>query len=125
VYWDDARSVLYLDNAEGDEPQMGDELRLWYTASHSIDGLDGADITTLPGEHETLVASGAAGHAALARGVDLIEITSADLYGTGLLLVWAQRKLKDFREALEKVKRAHTRAGLPYGTGWKLDKWDE
>jgi hypothetical protein len=125
VYWDDAQPVLYLNNVEGDEPQLGDELRLWYTSSHTIDGLDGAAITTLPGEHEALIAGGAAGHAALGRGVDLIEITSADLYGTGLLLVWAQRKLKDFREALEKIRRAHARAGLPYGAGWKLDKWDE
>ncbi len=125
VYWDDSQPVLYLDNVEGDEPQLDDELRLWYTTSHTIDGLDGASITTLPGEHCSLIASGAAGHAALARGVDLIEVTSADLYGTGLLLVWAQRKLKDFRDALEKIKRAHARAGLPYGAGWKLDKWDQ
>jgi hypothetical protein len=124
IYWDDTQPVLYLNNVEGDEPQLDDELRLWYTASHTIDGLETATETTIPGEHETLLVSGAAGHAAMARGVDLIEVASADLYGTGLLLTWAQRKLKEFRDALEKIKRSRARAGLPYGSGWRLDKWD-
>lgn len=124
TYWDDTQPVLYLDNIEGDEPQLDDELRLWYTTSHTIDGLLTATETTIPGEHETLLVGGAAGHAAMARGVDLIEVASADLYGTGLLLTWAQRKLKEFRDALEKIKRSRARAGLPFGSGWRLDKWD-
>jgi hypothetical protein len=60
----------------------------------------------------------------MARGVDLIEVASADLYGAGLLLTWAQRKLKEFRDALDKIKRSRARAGLPFGSGWGLDKWD-
>ena len=125
VYWDDAQPVLYLNSIEGDEPQLNDELRLWYTVSHSIDGLSSATVTTIPTEHESLLVSGAAGHAAMQRTVDLTEITSADLYSVGLLAVWAQRKLKEFRDALEKIKRASSRSGQPYTQGWKLDKWDQ
>ena len=124
IYWDDTQPVLYLNNIEGGEPQLDDELRLWYTTSHTIDGLEAATETTIPGEHETLLVSGAAGHAAMARGVDLVEVTSADLYGTGLLLTWAQRKLKEFRDALEKIKCSRARAGQPFSQGWMLDKWD-
>ena len=124
VYWDDAQPVLYLNNIQGDEPQLDDELRLWYTTSHTIDGLDGASITTPPAEHCSLLVGGASGHATLARGVDLVETSSADLYGTGLLLVWAQRQLKQFRDGLERIKRARARAGQPFTAGWKLDKWD-
>lgn len=124
VYWDDAQPVLYLNNIEGDEPQLNDELRLWYTVSHTIDGLASAGETTIPAEHETLLVSGAAGHAALARTVDLIEVAGADMYATGLLGVWAQRKIKEFRDALARLQKAHARAGEPFAKGWKLDKWD-
>jgi hypothetical protein len=124
VYWDDARPVLYLNSIEGGEPQLDDELRLWYTGSHTIDGLNSATETTIPGEHDSLLVVGATGHAALAHGVDLADTSSADMYATGLILVWAQRQLKTFRDALEKIKRSSARAGLPYGSGWKLDKWD-
>jgi hypothetical protein len=124
VYWDDARPVLYLNSIEGGEPQLDDELRLWYIGSHTIDGLNSATETTIPGEHDSLLVVGATGHAALAHGVDLADTSSADMYATGLILVWAQRQLKTFRDALEKIKRSSARAGLPYGSGWKLDKWD-
>jgi hypothetical protein len=124
VYWDDAQPVLYLNNIEGDEPQLDDELRLWYTSSQTIDGLASATITTVPTEHETLLVVGASGHSALSRGLDLVETTAADMYATGLLLVWAQRQLKTFRDALEKIKKASARAGAPYRSGWRLDKWD-
>ena len=125
VYWDDTQPVLYLNSIDGDEPQLDDELRLWYTVRHTIDGLDSATVTTVPGAHVSLLVAGAAGFAALSRTLDLIEVTSADQYMTGLLGVWSQRKLKEFRAALELVKRSKARAGMPYTQGWKLDKWDD
>ena len=124
IYWDDTQPVLYLNQIDGDEPQLDDELRLWYTKRHTIDGLDSASETTVPGQHDSLLVAGAAGFAALSRTIDLIEVTSADQYMTGLLGVWAQRKIKEFRTALEVIKRAKSRGGMPYSQGWKLDKWD-
>jgi len=124
LFWDDGQPVLYLNSIEGDEPQLNDELRLWYTRSHTIDGLAGEAETTIPANHESLLVGGAAAHAALARTVDLIEVAGADMYATGLLGVWAQRKLKEFRDALVKIQKAHARAGISYTAGWKLDKWD-
>jgi hypothetical protein len=124
VYWDDAQPVLYLNNIEGDEPQLDDELRLWFTIPQYIEDLDGGSMTTLPNQHLDLLVTGAAGYAALSRGVDLTETSTADLYATGLQLVWAQRQLKTFRDSLEKIKRAKARSGQPFTQGWKLDKWD-
>lgn len=125
VFWDDTQPVLYLNQIDGDGPQQDDELRLWYATNHTIDGLDSATETTIPKEHTSLLVAGAAGHAALMRTVDLTEVSSADQYMTGLLGVWAQRVLKEFRAALEAIKRWKARAGAPYTQGWKLDKWDD
>lgn len=124
LYWDDLNPVLFLNRIDGDEPQLGDELRIWYTTRHCIEGMDGHTFTTIPYKHRELLVSGAAGFAAMSRTLDLTETTSADQYATGLLGTWAQRKLKEFRAELEKQKAVHTRAGLPFGDGWKLDKWD-
>jgi hypothetical protein len=67
---------------------------------------------------------GAAGQAAMSRALDLIEIAGADLYGTGLMGAWAQRKLNAFTTQLSALGRARARMSKPYGAGWKLDKWD-
>jgi hypothetical protein len=124
VYFDDSNAILYLTAIDGDQPQTGDELRLWYAANHSIQDLDSASTTTLPDEHESLLCTGAAGQAAFMRTVDLIETSGADLYGTGLLGSWANKKLMEFNTQLALLARGQARGGVAYGEGWKLDKWD-
>ncbi len=92
VYWDDARPVLFLDRFDGDQPQTDDELRIWYTGMQTIQDLDSATTTTIPDEHYSLLCTGAAGHAAMSRAVDLIETSGADLYGTGF---WQHGRASD------------------------------
>ncbi|MCI0521837.1 MAG: hypothetical protein L0Z70_16450 [Chloroflexi bacterium] len=118
VYWDDARPVLFLDRFDGNMPRQGEEMRLWYVAGHSIAGLDGGGVTTIPGGHVALLVGAAAAHAAMSRTLDLIETTGADLYGVGLLGAWASRKLREFRERLQVLQRGKARSGLPWGEGW-------
>lgn len=125
VYWDDAIPKLFLDIREGGQPQSGDKVRVWYSARHTINGLDSATATTIPLEHESLIVLGAAGHAAMSRAVDLIEIAGTDLYQVGLLGTWGQRKLREFTDKLKQIQRMTARSGPAWGMGWALDKWDE
>lgn len=125
VYWDNALPLLFLDIYEGGQPQSGEKVRIWYSARHTIDGLDSATATTIPGQHESLIVLGAAGHAAMSRTIDLIEISGTDLYQVGLLGAWGQRKLKEFMQGLKEIQQAAARSGPSWGAGWGLDKWDE
>lgn len=124
LYWNGTTPYLFFSDERGAQPQAGQKVRLWYATPHSLEGLDGAALTTLPSEHESLLVSGAAGYAAMSRAVDLIETSGADLYGVGLLGVWAQRQLREFRRALQELQRGQARRGQAWGEGWPLDRWD-
>jgi hypothetical protein len=125
LYFDQTTPILFLDALDGGQPQAGDQVRLWYATPHTLSGLDGATSTSLPGLHEALLVSGAAGHAAMSRALDLSESTSADLFGVGLIGTWASRKLREFREKLESLRRASARSGQAWGQAWRLDPWDD
>jgi len=125
IFWDDARPVLFLDRYDGDQPQAGEEIRLWYSTYHTIQDLASASATTIPTQHESLIVTGAAAHAAISRTLDLIETAGSDLYAVGLIGSWAARKMREFRDQLQKLSTANARAGAPFAAGWKLDKWDE
>src|SRR3990167_722208 len=61
LLWDNGQPLLVLTDYTGAQPEHGDELRLWYTARHTIDGLDSAAGTTIPDQHETALCDAAAG----------------------------------------------------------------
>jgi hypothetical protein len=124
LLWDDARPILFLNLQDGPQPQQGDELRLWYTRRHAIQDLDGADASTLPLPHESMLVLGAAGQAAFSRAVDLVEIAGTDLYQVGLLGTWGQRRLRTFREWLKEVQQQEARGGPAWGAGWQMDRWE-
>lgn len=124
LYWDDARPVLVLDLKKGDQPQTDDEMRVWYVARHTIQDLDSATITTIRGDHVSLILLGAAGHAAMFRAIDLVETSGIDLYQVGMLATWGRSRLREFNAELAKVQRSSARSGRPWGSGWQMDKWD-
>ena len=125
LWWDDARPVLFLDTVEQDQPQTDDEVRIWYTKRQTIENLDSATVTSLPGEAESLIVLGAAGHAAMARAEDLIEVAGTDLYQVGVLATWGTKKLNEFRKRLATLQRESSRRGTSYlRSSWILDKWD-
>jgi hypothetical protein len=125
LWWDDAQPLLFLEIKEGSQPQTDEEVRIWYTKRQTIQDLDSADSTTLRGDHESLIVLGAAGHAAMSRTVDLVEVSGTDLYQVSILGTWGQRKLREFQAALRQLERHHARRGRSWGVGWALDKWDE
>ncbi len=125
VWWDDAQPVLFLEIREGSQPKLDEEVRIWYSKRQTIQDLDSASITTIQGDHESLLVLGAAGHAAMQRTVDLVETAGTDLYQVSILGTWGQRKLREFQAELRTLERRHARRGPSWGIGWALDKWDE
>lgn len=125
VWWDDAQPLLFLEIDNSGQPQTGEEVRIWFTKRQTIQDLDSADTTTLRGDHESLVVLGAAGHAAMSRTVDLVEVSGTDLYQVSILGTWGQRKIREYQSALRQLERHHARRGRSWGLGWALDKWDE
>jgi hypothetical protein len=124
LWWDDAQPVLFLDLVDGSQPQGDDELRIWHTRRQTIQDLDSGDATTLQGDHETALVKGAAGHAALFRTADLVEVSGTDLYAVGLLGTWGRAKEREWSAFLESLRKMSTRRGPGWGQGWRLDKWD-
>lgn len=117
--------TLYSMSYTGSQPQSGEKVRVWYTKLHTLNGLDSAAATTIRLDHEGLIAYGAAGKAAMARALDLIETASVDLYSVGLLAQWGKLKLKEFNYHLDRLREYSVRKGRPWVEGWTLDKWDE
>jgi hypothetical protein len=118
LLWDDARAVLWLETLGGVQPQQGEQVRLWYAQPHTIQDLDGGDCTTLPTPHETMLVVGAAGHAALSRAIDLVEVAGTDLYAIGLLGAWGRAAQKRWYAFLESLRRQQARRGPAWGRGW-------
>jgi hypothetical protein len=124
LWWDDAQPLLFLEIKEGIQPKIDQEVRVWYSKRQTIQNLDAADLTTLRGDHESLIILGGAGHAAMSRTVDLVEVPGTDLYQVGLLGTWGQRKIREFQATIRKLERSRARRGRSWGEGWSLDKWD-
>ena len=126
VWWDDGRPVLFIDSDDGDQPQLDDSVRLWYTKAHTIQNLDSASTTTPRADHESALVIGAAGYAAIMRFVDRTEGFQEGREQIQTLEQWGFNRLRDFRRHLS-IFRAASKAGRgdPFGSGWKVDKWDK
>lgn len=95
VPWDlHGPEILFLDVAE--EPQPGDEVRLFYAAPHTIEGLDAASATTVPLDDEESVVIGAAGYAALARAAYATEAVTLSRETAAHWRAWAEARLVEF-----------------------------
>lgn len=118
-FWKDS-NILYILSQY--LPKTGDVARIFYAAQHILSGLDGAATTSLPDEHTSTVATGAAGFAAASRAIDLSEQVSIDRDVTNRLTTWAQTTLQRFYAEL------HTIAVIAQGPGHvrmpDLDRYD-
>ena len=129
LWWDDALPVLYLNADNQGQPQIADELRLWYTKLHTIQNLDSAAATTVAVAHESLLVLGAAGFACLARAVDLAETAVQQTVATPNLGVLGKMYLEQFRARLKNLRSGNVtgsaRSQRPFGgAGWTMDQWD-
>ena len=98
-----SEDTLYL--LVEDAPRAGQWARLFYTRGHTIDGLDGADATTLDGSAEGLVVLGATAYAALQYAQATINTVTVSGWTPRQLQEWAAGRLAAFREGLEAVRR--------------------
>lgn len=119
LLWDDARPVLFFSKLAGGEPQLDDEIRIWYIKRHTVNGLDGQVVTTIIPNHEEMIVIGAAGYASQSKALSLGLSIDRDRLDT-----WGYRRISDFRRHLSRLDNQETRSGEPWGGGWRLDKWD-
>jgi hypothetical protein len=119
-----AENILDLAVCRRGRQALTNELRIWYSKPQTIQDLDGADSTTLQGDHESALVKGAAGHAALFRTADLVEVAGTDLYAVGLLGTWGRAKEREWAGFLETLRKRVSWRGPAWGEGWRMDKWD-
>ena len=112
--------VLYFP----DELTAGKVARIFYDKVQTLDDLDSASATSFPAEDETLIATGAAGYAALSRALDLGEQVTLDRDVPTRAKTWAGEKLQVFRQGLAAVARAQAALGKSHVSLPKLDRSD-
>jgi len=87
--------ILYIDDRT--EPQTGDTVRIWYTTRHTLNGLDGRSVTTIPEGDEGTIVTGATHYATLARSVELAERLTMHSDVSKNLRAYAEQQEKSFR----------------------------
>ncbi len=105
-----------------------EEYSLARRAPYTIQGLDGATETSVPGMDEVVVALGAAGHAAAGRSLQRAESFNLNQQVPAELHSWSQNALQCFKELLELIRLAdfHNQGMPPWAEqGWALDAWEE
>jgi hypothetical protein len=118
--WDDGRPVLFLDQLNGLQPQQDDEMRVFYTAKHTLDGLDSASGTTLPDMADHIIVIGATAYSAFGQIAE-----RSDSFNNKTLERLGNAWMREYRILLEDFKAYHYSTRTPPWTGgWSLDKWD-
>jgi hypothetical protein len=118
-HWADL-DILYFP----DEVEAGDVARIFYDKVQALKDLDSAAATTFPDDDESLLATGAAGYAAMSRALDLSEQVTLDRDVPAKAKTWAGQKLQEFRQGLVRVARAEAQRGHSHVPLPPLDRHD-
>ncbi|HUV95806.1 MAG TPA: hypothetical protein VMX14_13405 [Anaerolineae bacterium] len=110
-------NILFI--KDGDEPQSGDVVRVFYTRLHSLDGLDSASATTIPDDAESLIVTGACGYVAQER-----EQEQPGRSTPTKLREWAEARLREFERGLRALGRRQASRHSGIAVGPTLDRWD-
>ncbi|OGT28092.1 MAG: hypothetical protein A2Z17_07205 [Gammaproteobacteria bacterium RBG_16_66_13] len=111
-------NILFVDDP--DEPASGDVARIWYTKSHSINGLDSASVTSIPADHETLIVIGAAGLVTQERSQEQPATNVPSK-----LREWADLRLKEFEAGLKRIARQASIRASGIAPIPAIDRWDK
>ena len=107
-----------LETQSNTVPLVGDELRLVYTTQHTIAGLEGASVTTIPAAHLNLLSKGAVAYALLYTASN-----RADLLDKSLTERLAHIYMDSFHNMLNKIANEHQRNQAI--TSWAgMDKYE-
>jgi len=107
-----------------DEPAACATLRLFYTAPHTIDGLDSATSTTLSPREETSLVLGATAFCAQQYAQDAIGEVSPSGMTPAQLEIWAARRESLYRWTLDELRRAQVLLQDPR-VPWVADDRDD
>ena len=97
--------VLRLEGVDAPQGDGSDDLRVFYTAAHTIEGLDGAAATTLDAQGEALVALAASAQAALQVSQAAIGTVTVTGWAPKQYTEWAALRLEAYRRALDELCR--------------------
>jgi hypothetical protein len=101
--------TLYLDSES--EPDGTGQIRLFYTAGRTIDGLDGATETSVNDLDCELLIVGAAGRCVLTKSRESIDTINVSSEVAGDWESWAIARGKEFRAGLMRVAERERMAG--------------
>lgn len=85
-------------------PVNGQDVKFWYAQAHTLD----ASASTIPCEHEELVALGAAGYAALQWAGFAIGRLNVSSEVPERYRAWGEARLQEFRQRLEGLRAARS-----------------
>lgn len=103
-------------------PSMGDTITVDYTVFHTIAGLDGAAVTTLPTTHLDLLAQGAVGIALILHTQSLVEAYGGRPADIEKLADLSTTFLEAFRKTLPHLQNTQQ---ADYPPGFFLDGFDQ
>lgn len=110
------RLYLETDNA----PQNGDTLRLYYLKKQTIDGLEGATVTSVAGDDEELVILGAAAYAALQKGRKAVGSVGVSESTPEHWRAWGNERLAEFKAGLDFVRHRGAGEDDPRVGTWEI-----
>lgn len=121
-HWPDLGLLVVVD--ESFQPAAGQTARVFYTAMQALEDLDEATETTVPADDESLLVTGAAGHAATSRAVDLAEQVTIDRLTSQQVRAWGLNQLQEFRAGLRNIARQLATTSPPWVPLPARDRWD-
>ena len=126
IFWDGGVHCLHIGG--GRIPVVGEKLLVNYAAAHTLQGLDGAETTSIRPGHESLLVIGAAGMAAISRSAQISEAHGSPASDEQALHEWGSQRMAVFNQSLERLRRsdaARPSIGYPGSQPhWRLDGWD-
>jgi len=105
---------------DGSEPASGDVVRVWYTTTHLLNGLDSALSTTLPLGADVLIVTGASGYVTQERVQE-----DPSRYVPRKLREWAEARLTEFERGLRAVARRTAARESGIAEMPAIDRWDQ
>jgi hypothetical protein len=103
----------------GDEPAIGDVVRVFYTLPHTLSGLDSATATTIPERDINLLVTGATGFVAEER---VQEQPTRNV--PRKLREWASSRLREFERGLARLARREAAKHSGIAPVPSLDRWE-
>lgn len=121
VFFDQGNPYVYFTGMP--IPLLGEALFVRYACRHSLSGLDGAAVTTVHPDHESMLVVGAAGAAATSRAAGTIEQWGGKSGDPNQLMLWGQAQYQKFRDFLLTIRADQGQAVFP-DSSWPLDGKD-